>query len=46
MFFMPEFYSFISFFYIDKNPEMKLINYNDVESTIEDDDTGEQYQVA
>lgn len=44
---MPEnkYYSFISFCYIDKIPEMQLINYNDVESIVKDE-TGEQYQVA
>lgn len=39
--------SFIPFCYINKNPEMKLINCYDVETRIiEDDDTDEQYQVA
>ena len=43
MFLMLEnkFNSLISFCYIDKNPEMELINYSDVETRVIEDDTGE-----
>lgn len=34
--------SFISFCYIDKNPEIRLINYNDAETYVIKDERDEQ----